>query len=334
MAENNKTDKPQQPQQQEPFIYGVIEFFLSGIATSFEVLIRKDFGERYFTFVKFLIGLIIIGFFAFMANINLGDLTIFYSSQTAVSSRTQTDLLPNFSRYFFLAYLIAYFYLGIVEMRKAFVRSRDGTTWHSFFNGQSRLNFLNEITESLGLKRMLGQHIISNHFVQLYIEPLFLFGLGVVLVFVFPLIGAWFITGAFITFLRSQIIYGRLKAQYLDINDGQIESKFMNQAMKGESPYKTSGLTTMAIRPSGFQNGVNPFNNPNTQEVIQAVLANNPNLAKMAGTNQTQDIQSKPTQPTNRIAPFEIKKAPSINISKKTAVIVSVEDPEPSIIIS
>jgi len=312
MAEYNNSSKLQRTQG-ETFINGIIEFFISGIATSFEVMIRKNFGERYFTFPKFLIGLITLGFFVGISttSYNLADFSIFYSQRNNLYfSPAQGDIYPNFSRYLFLAYFIAYIFLGMTELRQAFVRSRNGDPWHSFFNGESRVQALDKITETLGIKRMLGQHIISNHIVQLYIEPLFFLSLGLGLALILPPFGVWFIIGAFVVFVRGQLIYGRLKEHVLNMKDSQIESKSMVTAFKGgATPQETSGFTPLAIRPSGLQIPVD------TQHAISEALRKNPALAKLAGqTNQTEE--TKPTATTEstetkRTVPVKIQTQPT-----------------------
>jgi len=321
MAEYNNTSKLQKTQG-ETFLNGIIEFFISGIATSFELMIRKNFGERYFTFPKFLVGLITLGFFVAISttSYNLADFSIFYSQRNNLYfNPAQGDIYPNFSRYLFIAYFIAYIFLGMTELRQAFVRSRNGDPWHSFFNGESRVPALDRMTERLGLKRMLGQHIISNHIVQLYIEPLFFLSLGLGLALILPPFGVWFMIGSFIVFVRGQFIYGRLKEHVLDMNDSRIESKSMVTAFKGgATPQETSGFTTLAIRPSGLQIPVD------TQQAIREMYEQNPALAKLAGLNQTPEtVETKPN-PTEEQATAE-------NTETKRTIHVKVPKPTKNI---
>lgn len=293
------------------FIIGFFRFFLEGIATAFEVPLRKNFGERYFTPLKFLFGLVIILFFLF-ASLFSGffegiESTTSTLQSTSTSQSSPTNLFqrpyteeqleerqetssfgftsfdmpeaPRFGLVVFLVYLIVYIALGLGELRKQFERHKDGKAWHSYHVGESRLKLFQIITEGLKLKSVLGNHLIANHIVQLYIEPLFFFSLGLGIVFFIPEFGAFLVFGSSMVFIRGQMIYNRIRNQLLDIKDNKIESKFMAEAIKGVDPKNTAGFSTMSIRPQTTSNAVA------TSQALTNTFKNNPELAKLAGVD-------------------------------------------------
>lgn len=314
------SDTSARVKREADFFFGIIigffKFIFESLTTSFELIIRKNFGERYFTPLKFIFGLFII------ANLAIGVVIVdFESSQNRYPStgtlpgfsieKPQTELfqnpfseeeleeyketrylgrfvydLPNkpvFATVFFALYAIAYILFGLSEFRRQFERARDGKPWHSYNTGQSRVNFLNLIIRGLRLKSLLGKHMIANHVNQLYIEPLFCLCVGLALMLFLPVIGGYVTVGSILVFIRGQIIFHRVKKQILDIKDSKIETKFMAQAIKGADPANTAGMTIMSIRPEFSSNGVG------TTEAMGKAFVSNPSLAKIAGI----DIEDK-----------------------------------------
>jgi len=271
--------------QSDFFVFALIGFVLESVAISLEVILRKNFGSRYFTPFKFSFGLVLVSLLTSMSFVNLSGISLFgYLNMLKDSSFSEpNEFVPptildiNYSKYIFTTYLFCYIILGVNELKRAFERERDGKAWHSYFTGQSRFTFFDDITDQFGLKSYLGTHLVANHIVQLYIEPLFLFILGVSLIPVFPLVGAWISTGSIAVFVKGQITYSRIKKQVWDMKDSRIESKYMVKALEGTEPSTTAGLTTLAIRPNITQINVN------RKEAIDETFKKNPELAKMAG---------------------------------------------------
>lgn len=260
----------------EDTYYSLTDFVVSGIATSFEVLVRRDFGQRYFTFPKFVIGLIVLLIFTFISSAPI-DFAVIYRGVGL--SNLKFKELPNFSMYFFTSISLIYFFLGLTELRQHFTKERENESWHSYFTGFSRFSFIENITEFMNLKQIFGQHIIANHIVQIYLEPLFFLSLGLVFFIFFPIFGFWCILGSMALFLHGQILFSRLKTEMLDQQDSRIESKFMQQALSGKNPSSTAGLSPLALRPLGKRVHIE------TQQAIQKAFEDNPELAKMAGRN-------------------------------------------------
>jgi len=260
----------------EDTYYSLTDFVVSGVATSFEVLVRRDFGQRYFTFPKFVIGLIILLVFTLISSAPL-DFSFIYRS-VGLKNLFYVEL-PNFSVYFFASISLTYFFLGLTELRQHFTKEREGELWHSYFTGFSRFRFIEDISEFMNLKQVFGQHIIANHVVQIYLEPLFFLSLGLVFIIFFPIFGLWCMLGSMALFLHGQILFARLKNEMLDQQDSRIESKFMRASLSGNNPNSTAGLSPLALRPLGKRVHIE------TQQAIQNAFEDNPELARMAGKN-------------------------------------------------
>jgi len=320
---NQKTNQKGKGKGESDFFFGLIigffKFIFESLTTAFELIIRKNFGERYFTPLKFLFGLIIIGNVAFGGIIaDFSNMEVRYPSSSNLpgfsTQEPPTELfqqpfsdeqleeyketksrgrffydLPNrplFSATFFVVYIIAYILFGLGEFRRQFERARDGKPWHSYNTGQSRINFLDLIIKGLRLKSLVGKNLIANHLNQLYIEPLFYLCVGLAFMLFLPLVGGFITLGSILIFVRGQIIFHRVKKQILDIKDSKIESKFMAKAIKGADPNNTAGMTIMSIRPQFSSDGVG------TAEAMGNAFASNPNLAKMAGIDFEDDTEN------------------------------------------
>jgi len=259
--------------------WNIVEFIVAGLSTNFEVLVRRNFGERYFTPIRFFVGLLILGWCITVSAVPL-DFAFFYRLQsldsTLLSSTNQIENPPNFTLWIFIIYTVAYFFLGMQEFRTAFKRNRYGIKWHSYYHGDTRFQFVNNLTKLVNLDDAIGGHIIQNHVVKLYIEPLFFISTGLALILLLPILGIWFLLGGVILLIRGNIMYTRLRNEYLDQQDSLIESKNMQGAMEGKSSDQTQGFSTLALRPRGLHS------TQNTAQAMREFFEEHPELAQMA----------------------------------------------------
>ena len=210
------------------------------------------------------------------------DFAIFYElagvDSVAISDVDTSGIenRPNFSLWVFSVYTIVYFFLGMREFRTVFERNRDGTKWHSYYHGDTRFSFVENLSEVLGLNESIGQHIIGNHIVKLYIEPLFFMSAGLVSIWFLPMIGAWFLTGGVVLLIKGHIMYTRLRNEYLDQRDSAIESRNMRGAMEGKKSRETEGFSTLALRPRGLHSTTD------TTQAMREMFEEHPELAEMA----------------------------------------------------
>jgi hypothetical protein len=274
--------------QSDFFIFALIGFVLESVAISLEVILRKNFGSRYFTPLKFVFGLVIVSTLTGASFLNFGDFLVFTLGQRINQNKiyeftgetSQPQGIVNFSLYVFISYLAMYLFFGLGELKKAFEREREGKDWHTYFTGESRFSVLENATEYIGMKSYVGKHLVANHIVQLYVEPLFLFSLGISIFIFLPMVGSWLVTGSVAVFIRGQLVYNRIRRQVLDMKDSRIESKYMVKAMEGAEPSRTAGLTALAIRPN-----ITQITLPATN-AMQEAFKKNPELAKMAGATK------------------------------------------------
>jgi len=265
---------------------GLFEFVISSFAFAFEPFLRDRFGERYFTFFKFLIGL------SFLIAITAGSSqsTDFLPLQSQFSPSAE---LPNFSFWLFVGYTVFYVVFSFVEFRGRFNARIRGDIWHSQSVGESRFTFLHRYAEELGIYEYLGKHPVKDYIVQLYLEPFFCVGLGLCLLPFTPLFSAWLVGGGILVFIRMQFLYNRYATQFLDQADSKIEAEFVKDAVKNDGHgYKKKGFDGLAIRPQGVN-----FT-PSTDEILREVMRENKNFTgeqKKWKTNQV-----LPLNPTGR----------------------------------
>ena len=299
---NQQINTSSQSSSSLDLILNFLRFIIECIATAFEVVSRKNFGERYFTVFRFLLGLVIILLFAGTSfipaitsdvRIRISSLYSLEAGERITNSIFENPLTtqekeeiqksskpfytrtsPNFGMIALLIYAILYMFFGLQELSKQFQRNKEDSPWHSYYTGESRITLLKTISDKLKLQSFLGNHLIANNIIKLYLATL-----GIVSGFFIPQFGLFLVIGAVAIFVRGQVLYSRIKKQILDIKDSQIESQFMGEAIKGADPKQTAGFSTMSFRPQTTINAIS------TDEALQNVFKNNPELEKMAKTN-------------------------------------------------
>ena len=161
---NQQTNVVNQSSSSLDLILNFLRFIIESIATAFEVVARKNFGERYFTGLRFFFGLVVILSFAGTGfipeitsdvRIRLSSLyslepgaritnSIFENPLTAQdkdqirknsSSGSSFYSLssPNFNITALLIYAIFYIFFGLQELSKQFRRSKEDSPWHSYY---------------------------------------------------------------------------------------------------------------------------------------------------------------------------------------------------------
>ena len=261
------------------------------ISITIEPFLRKDFGERYFTILKFLLSSLIFLLF-FGSAVSLSFLQADYYSKSRFdffSGRNvaNTDLSNGYSllAWFYVLLILTYFLLGFWEMRNNFNRNKSGQRWHTYNSGTSRFEIFQTIADKQGITDLLGQNLITPFVSQIYLEPLTLFIFSIIVslftaltsVLTLGFLAFWLFYGSIFLFIKGQIMYGRLKNQVLNARDSQIEADFMEKVVSGELtlPNQTDGLTAISLRPQTSDSVVQT-----TQDAIKRAMEKNPRIGK------------------------------------------------------
>ena len=191
-------------------IFGImmlIHWVLGWFVMSVVVFLRRDFGERYLSWVNILFGMTAIGFFTGIGNVLL--------------SQGHNNL----------SWAIQLSYYGVVGLSvfhrvMIWRRNRKGELWHSYNPGTSLLQIPG----------------LSEEAVAKWIEPAVLFFLSYLAGKLNdgPL-HTWLLIGSFALLVHEQVSYHMQRQQFLDMRDALIESKNWSAVMSGKPPAQTHG---------------------------------------------------------------------------------------------
>jgi len=253
----------QPPIKIENQFVAMILWIVSAISLNIEIFLRRDFGERYLSLNKAIFG------FSALIGISVYGFLLFSSIFSFSSRRGETydlSITP------YLLWTVIFIY--IVHLVRIFLRNRKGEYKHSYYMGKS-LSFIDKsIKNSAGLKKFLKSSLISNFLTQVVIEPLFVFILGLFLFYatIFKLLGIILIILSIFFFIKMQIIYQKFKNRILDIKDGQVVSRHLNDVVNNKTENGEShGLTVLNLSNEAFAK-------ISTKEAIEKSFAQNSDL--------------------------------------------------------
>ena len=121
---------------------GFLMFILGWFTIPAEVLLRRDFGQRWFTVINFYAGLFLMLLFAILTSLWGGLRDFIYHLQSAITpfyteeEPSFTDRVMDKSMMFLL---FVYMLIGSYHLFKIWWRNRNNTALHSFDDGTSRL---------------------------------------------------------------------------------------------------------------------------------------------------------------------------------------------------
>lgn len=177
----------------------------------FELVLRRDFGERYLGIVRLVLALNVYLWF-----------TVMMAGIESQFSRLMLLLLPVF--------IVLAIYHKIAIAR----RFRDRTPWHSRSFGISHLHEL--------FFRPFDDWTLYR-----FMEPGLVVVLGVLLTFVHDSLAYFCIAGGIGMFIRAQIFYSQQRDQYLDRMDSLIEAEYWSGEHKGSDKDVTAGFSPVRM---------------------------------------------------------------------------------------
>ena len=192
------------------FFLGIIRWLLNLVAIPFQVVVRRNFGERYFSVVSFVLSMAMFATFGFMMDGERIGLHVCFAIVAIV--------------------------MGVWHQLEIFRRNRRGEVFHSYYDGDSFQWFY----------RVFGE---NNSNVARFWEPLFVFMLGFFLSVMFRQSNfvQWTMLGAFALFIKANVEFNIWRHRVLDVIDSRIESKNMQAAVEGKHPKETQGFQICGI---------------------------------------------------------------------------------------
>lgn len=282
-------------------VLGFVMWVLGAFAISVEVFLRRDFGERYFTRTKFVLGLIMLMAFNLGSNLtsrmpSFSDYKIDPETGQYVLKATQTSF--NLSAWLTYIFLLAYIILGSYHTFRIWWRNGTGRPLHSRDHGLTWLEPLGALTLAIpnfliGLVMRVYALTLPEHerpwlmnalpflrdargFAEKVVEPLVVF----ILAILFSSLGAtavasWLYFSTLALVLFTTIRHEQFRNRALDLQDQQIEARDMSSAMFGDTdslriPYETK---------KGLFEVTNIVEN-SSPEAMEAIRRNTPNLAE------------------------------------------------------
>ena len=202
-----------------------------------EVWVRHDFGERYLT-----VGRIILGWLTIRMFLSLSNLQNSLSWLPGIEPMTTENAINRF-------YITCYLLFSCVHLYRIWYRNFSGVPWHSHSFGRSYLDFLTWLPPL-----RIGKYSISVTEWMLYrfIEPALCFA---VVYYFFPggFTRSWLLWSSLAMLVHNNMVFGARRSRFLDMLDSHIESGYYNQLQSEstgqQSAYRNVGYVEMALPP-------------------------------------------------------------------------------------
>ena len=191
------------------------QVILGWLSVSLEVFIRRDFGERYLTWLRLLLGYFAMNLFTLIPRIIFTFVPFVHINVVPVSSLV------------FKGFIV----LSLYHQWRIWRRNRKSIVWHSESFGISRLSFLP----------------INDWILYRFVEPLVCLVIGLFLRYLDPATGIWLIIASIALFIKNQMVFAASRGRFLDVIDARIESAAMQGALQGPSKAGTAGFSVMPV---------------------------------------------------------------------------------------
>ena len=187
----------------------LMHWILGWFVMSVVVFLRRNYGERYLSWINILFGMTAVGLFTGFGNL----------------------ILSQGSHH--LSYTIELAYYGVVGLSVyhrvvIWRKNRRGQMWHSYNPGESWI-------------RIPG---LSEEAIAKWVEPFVLFALAYVANrFHDTPLRLWLLIGGFSLLVHEHVSYYMQRQQLLDMRDALIESRNWSGVMSGKPVQQTQGYT-------------------------------------------------------------------------------------------
>ncbi|HVW96122.1 MAG TPA: hypothetical protein VHA56_09160 [Mucilaginibacter sp.] len=201
----------------------ILLFFMSWPRLLMEVFLRKNFGERYFSFTT----VIFLSVILFFMPIGL-DRALYYSGDTTFSG----IVIRNITWYIYIAGLI---YVSVLRQKE--IRREIGTFDFSKFSAYD-----GDIQPAFYKIKIWGKEV-NRRQISIFIEPAFLFAVGVILTLCIQKVGVLIILCSLCYAFSYQFAYTRGDHFILDTIDEMIcNEEMVASFVDGRRPEETRGF--------------------------------------------------------------------------------------------
>lgn len=193
---------------------------LGWLSVGLEVFIRRDFGERYLSWIRLYLAYSLMG--ALLLGSGLIE-ALFADSTGETESKTS---------YFWVVFLL-FVLLSFLHRLRITWRNKKDIQWHTMSFGVSWLARLLPFLDDWALYR--------------YVEPFLWLIVGYFVAKVDTFTGTWLILASLALLIKNHMVYGEQRGRFLDIMDAQIEAAYMNSALHGTSKKQTAGFSVVPV---------------------------------------------------------------------------------------
>jgi hypothetical protein len=184
----------------------MVQIFLRLATVSLEVFLHRNFGERFFSPIEFIAGVLALYVFVFFG-------WFLFAAEIA----------------WLVLFGVAALLMGTYHLFVIYQRKGKGVTIHSRYWGDS-------------LPFFYGMDL-SHQTIQFYVEPALCFFVGIIFISISPLLGNWIMFGAIAWFFMCQLELRKWNNQILDAIDREIEARnFEAAVLEKKSPKETEGF--------------------------------------------------------------------------------------------
>ena len=201
-----------------PDITKVMFEILHTLSIPNEIYMRREFGERYMNWIRFICSLLIINFC-------LGTLRFFHSLPLVGGG-----VYPQLSSYYWWGFIG----LSMYHLFRIWQRNRRGITWHSYSFGISHFAFLG----------------LSDAILYRWVEPLICITASLLIRPYSSFTANWILISAICLLIKNNYVFNRMRDRVLDVVDGRIEAAIMSGKLEGKSKHKTAGWSQIVTVPT------------------------------------------------------------------------------------
>ena len=207
---------------------------------SVEVFIRYSFGERYFNFLRVLLGYLTFRFFGSIIWLLAGLPAAF--KPDAIDAPLPGMMIANFSQ--------LYWIFAIAQLLLIGYRNRTGTVWHSESFGRSIFSFM--LPAFMPISRLVFGNSNPEFIFYRAVEPAIVIIIGVLFTTaVDRVMGIWIIFAGVALIIRNNLVFNAARNRVLDRQDAMIESQAY-QRMQDQQREKKGKLNYGDMNVAGF----------------------------------------------------------------------------------
>lgn len=243
---------PQAPFKALSVIANIVVIVLGWWSVPLECFIRREFGERYLSWLRLWLGYMMIKTFTF-GYVLIGALSGGISTMAffGYSGGLQSIFMNGTHSLLYHLFFYGFIASAILHRYRIWERNQQGR-WHSLSFGVSRLAGLPLQDWVDRIPRLSKWVRVDDWFLYTVLEPGLCFALALFLRQFDGLLGTWLLVASIALGLKNALVYFEQRGKLLDLVDAQIESTHLSIALQGADKAQTEGFSVMPVPATGM----------------------------------------------------------------------------------